>query len=296
MLLDELGRATDPEEGGALGVVLLETFRARGAFTLASTHLMAMKVYGASTAGVLNGSMGFDEETLEPTYVLRLGAPGKSAGLDIAARLGLGAEVIEAARERMTNAERDVSRFLAELHKQMAAIEEERARVAAREQAVEARERSLEQTWERKYAARTAEIERRAAELSSEFERRAQETSGRAEPEGSRQGRKDPARVSGGRRNGGAGCGRASEFDAGPSETRGRRARASERDPAAGHGAEAALERSGGGGRGVHENAGDGGRHRGGAARRAAHRPEHMALEFPSARGPPSKPRIVRSI
>ncbi len=178
VLLDELGRATDPEEGGALGVVLLETFRARGAFTLASTHLMAMKVYGASTAGVRNGSMGFDEETLEPTYVLRLGAPGKSAGLDIAARLGLGATVIEAARERMTNAERDVSRFLAELHKQMAAIEEERASVAARERTVEARERSLEQTLERKFAARTAEIERRAAELSSAFERRAQETIG----------------------------------------------------------------------------------------------------------------------
>jgi DNA mismatch repair protein MutS2 len=178
VLLDELGRATDPEEGGALGVVLLETFRARGAFTLASTHLMAMKVYGASTAGVQNGSMGFDEETLEPTYVLRLGAPGKSAGLDIAARLGLSAAVIEAARERMTNAERDVSRFLTELHKQMAAIEEERASVAAREQAVGARERSLEQTLERKYTARIAELERRASELSSEFERRAQETIG----------------------------------------------------------------------------------------------------------------------
>jgi DNA mismatch repair protein MutS2 len=178
VLLDELGRATDPEEGGALGVVLLESFRARGAFTLASTHLMAMKVYGASTAGVRNGSMGFDEETLDPTYVLRLGAPGKSAGLDIAARLGLSATVIEAARQRMTNAERDVSRFLAELHKQMAAIEEERAGVAVREQAVEARERSLEQTLERKYTAKTAELERRAAELSSQFERRAQETIG----------------------------------------------------------------------------------------------------------------------
>src|ERR1700691_394169 len=140
VLLDELGRATDPEEGGALGVVFLETFRARGAFTLASTHLMAMKVYGASTPGVRNGSMGFDEETLEPTYVLRLGAPGKSAGLDIAARLGLSAMVIEAARERMTSSERDVARFLAELHQRMGALEDELARVTAREQAVSARE------------------------------------------------------------------------------------------------------------------------------------------------------------
>ena len=178
ILLDELGRATDPEEGGALGVVILETFRAMGAFTLASTHLMAMKVYGASTPGVRNGSMGFDEETLEPTYVLRLGAPGKSAGLDIAARLGLSPAVIQAARERMTNTERDVSLFLAEMHKKMAVLDEERARTTAREQAVEARERSLEQTLERKYTARTAEIERRAAELSRDFERRAQETIG----------------------------------------------------------------------------------------------------------------------
>ena len=89
VLLDELGRATDPEEGGALGVAILDTFRSTGAFTLASTHLMALKVYGASTQGVLNASMGFDDATLEPTYLLRLGAPGKSAGLDIATRLGM---------------------------------------------------------------------------------------------------------------------------------------------------------------------------------------------------------------
>jgi DNA mismatch repair protein MutS2 len=176
ILLDELGRATDPEEGGALGVVLLESFRTRGAFTLASTHLMAMKVYGASTPGVLNGSMGFDEATLEPTYVLRLGAPGKSAGLDIAARLGLSPEVIEAARARMSTTDRDVAQFLAELHQRMAALERERASIAERERAVESREHSLELTWERKYAGRIAEVERRAAELSAQFEQRARET------------------------------------------------------------------------------------------------------------------------
>src|SRR4029079_5744748 len=59
VLLDELGSATDPEEGGALGVAVVEHFRAAGAFTLVSTHLMALKIYGASTAGVVNGSMGF---------------------------------------------------------------------------------------------------------------------------------------------------------------------------------------------------------------------------------------------
>ena len=89
VLLDELGAATDPEEGGALGVAMVDHFRAAGAFTLASTHLLALKIYGANTAGVLNASMGFDEETLEPTYQAAHRAPGKSAGLDIAARLGM---------------------------------------------------------------------------------------------------------------------------------------------------------------------------------------------------------------
>src|SRR5207248_8964248 len=77
VLLDELGAATDPEEGGALGVAVVEHFRAAGAFTLVSTHLLALKVYGATTPGVLNASMGFAEDTLNPTYQLRNGAPGK---------------------------------------------------------------------------------------------------------------------------------------------------------------------------------------------------------------------------
>lgn len=178
VLLDELGRATDPEEGGALGVTVLETFRARGAFTLASTHLMAMKVYGASTSGVLNGSMGFDDATLEPTYMLRLGAPGKSAGLDIASRLGLDAELIERARGRMAATDRDAARFLGELHQRLEQVEAERAELAARSQAVAAREQGLEQIWERKYAAKIREMEDRAAELSAQFESRAQQTIG----------------------------------------------------------------------------------------------------------------------
>ena len=176
VLLDELGRATDPEEGGALGVTVLETFRARGAFTLASTHLMAMKVYGASTPGVLNGSMGFDEATLEPTYVLRLGAPGESAGLDIASRLGLDPALIEDARGRMAASDRDVARFLGEMHQKLDQLETERAEIAARNHALLLREQGLEQTWERKYIAKIREVEERAAALSVQFERRAQET------------------------------------------------------------------------------------------------------------------------
>ena len=176
VLLDELGRATDPEEGAALGVVILEEFRRGGTFTLASTHLMAMKVYGASTAGVLNASMGFDEATLEPTYVLRLGAPGKSAGLDIASRLGLDRILIEKARARMSTSERDVARFLAELNDKLAALDIERGDLAQREGVLAERERTLDITWERKHSAKLKEIERAAAELSAQFEQKAAAT------------------------------------------------------------------------------------------------------------------------
>ena len=176
VLIDELGRATDPEEGGALGVAVLEAFRTRGAFTLASTHLVPLKLYGASTEGVRNGSMGFDDKTLEPTYVLRLGAPGKSAGLDIASRLGLDPALIQEARTRMSTSERDIAHFLDQMHQKLDALDLERGSLIARERAVAAREQSLEQTWEKKYAAKIRELEQRAAMLSEQFEKRAQET------------------------------------------------------------------------------------------------------------------------
>jgi DNA mismatch repair protein MutS2 len=175
VLLDELGRATDPEEGGALGVAVLDRCRSLGGFTLASTHLLALKVYGANTAGVLNGSMGFDEETLEPTYVLRLGAPGKSAGLDIARRIGLPAEILEQARAALGSRERDLAHFLAELDRRLtevgkaqSALEEERLRL-------QERKKSLAEEWARRESAKIKEIDRQAELVLDRFESQAQE-------------------------------------------------------------------------------------------------------------------------
>ena len=176
VLMDELGRATDPEEGGALGVTILEAFRHRGSYTVASTHLMAMKVYGASTAGVLNASMGFDDATLAPTYVLRVGAPGKSAGLDIASRLGLEPWLIQEARSRMSSTERDVAHFIAELNRKLEELSAERNKLALEKTALDAREAALEQTWERKFAQRLRDVDDQAAKLASQFEQRAHET------------------------------------------------------------------------------------------------------------------------
>ena len=176
VLLDELGRATDPEEGGALGVAVLDRFRGAGAFTLASTHLLALKIYGANTAGVVNGSMGFDERTLEPTYVLRLGAPGKSAGLDIASRLGMPAHLIEQARSIMSGGERDVARFLSELHQKLGDVEQLRHALEEERKSLAERERALEKEWTQRESAKLKELERRCDLLMRKFDEQARET------------------------------------------------------------------------------------------------------------------------
>ena len=170
VILDELGRATDPDEGGALAVTLLDDFRAVGAFTFASTHLMAVKVWGSNTAGVVNASMGFNEETLEPTYRLRLGAPGKSAGLDIAARLGLPPRVIEQSRARLGTNERDIAKFLNELHQKIEEAAAHEKALAAERAALADRERKLAEDTARREAAKIREIEERFEEALDQFQ------------------------------------------------------------------------------------------------------------------------------
>ena len=176
VLLDELGRATDPDEGGALGVSLLETFRSNGAFTLASTHLVALKIYGSTTAGVLNASMGFDEDTLQPTYVLRLGAPGKSAGLEIASRLGIPEKLIEDARARMSTHERDMERFLAELHERLGHLAKTESELRDQREALAAREQSLVKEFQQRESAKLKEMDRRLQSAISQFETEGRET------------------------------------------------------------------------------------------------------------------------
>jgi DNA mismatch repair protein MutS2 len=175
VLLDELGRATDPEEGGALGVAILESFRAHGAFTFASTHLLALKIYGATTEGVLNASMGFNEQTLEPTYVLQLGAPGKSAGLEIASRLGLSEDLIARARQRMSTSERDIAVFLNELHQRLRRTAQEEQDLREQRQALEAREHTLATEFEQREAAKFKELDERLRSALAEFETQSQE-------------------------------------------------------------------------------------------------------------------------
>jgi len=179
VLLDELGAATDPEEGGALGVAIVEHFRAAGAFTLVSTHLMALKIYGASTEGVVNGSMGFDEQTLEPTFHLRLGLPGKSAGIEIATRLGMPEDIMLRARRSMGDRERDVTRFLDELHRRIEQTHTLELSLREKLAELEKKEKELAREWEKRETAKLKELERRTEQALARFEEQAQETIGK---------------------------------------------------------------------------------------------------------------------
>lgn len=172
VLLDEIGSATDPEEGGALGVALVDHFRAAGAFTLASTHLTALKIYGANTKTVLNASMGFDDHTLEPTYRLQVGLPGKSAGLDIAERLGMPEDIMKRARASLSTQEIELTTLIASLHKKLEDAEDLRTALERERVAIAARERQTATEAERKEAAKLRELESRFEEMQQRWQER----------------------------------------------------------------------------------------------------------------------------
>jgi DNA mismatch repair protein MutS2 len=174
VLLDELGRATDPEEGGALGVAMLDEFRKSGAFCLASTHLLPLKLYGAHTPGVLNASMGFDESSLQPTYQLRLGSPGKSAGLDIATRLQLPEPLLAYARSVLPRMQADFQDLLRELQRQVDANAQLETELAEALRQANQRQVNLEQEALRRERERQREWEKKSEALVADFEARAQ--------------------------------------------------------------------------------------------------------------------------
>jgi DNA mismatch repair protein MutS2 len=114
VLLDEVAAGTDPIEGAALARALLGELAERAALTVTTTHYAEVKQWASATPGALNGAVGFDEETLAPTYTLTLGRPGPSHALEIARRLGLGERVIERAREGLAPERVETERLLRE--------------------------------------------------------------------------------------------------------------------------------------------------------------------------------------
>ena len=145
VLLDELGSGTDPGEGAGLGAAVLESLIERGCTTVVTTHHNALKLFGSQTSGALNAAMEFDPKTLKPTYRLIPGRPGRSYGLDMAARLGVPDAVIHKARVRLGQDDARLEELLAQvedesrlliserqaLEKEIAAVRKERAEVTA---------------------------------------------------------------------------------------------------------------------------------------------------------------------
>src|SRR2546423_3750639 len=186
VLLDEVGTGTDPEEGSALGVAVVDHFRrACGAHVIATTHYSGLKMYAAGEEGVTNASVEFDERTLEPTYRLLVGVAGSSAGLEIARRFRLPEEVIEAARSRVDDRSLAAAEYLRRIQRESEeaealrrALEEERRAVADKYASLDAeasrRERERQTEFARQLERAVADFERQERELYSKIEDRAQ--------------------------------------------------------------------------------------------------------------------------
>jgi len=132
VLLDEAGVGTDPVEGGALAMAMIDHFRLRGAMVVATTHYDALKSYAATTDGVMPAGFGFDPATFAPTYRLNYGAPGSSLAIEIATRLGLPASIIGKARQHRSAREAQLAEHLAKVERDMQSLDHER-RLADRE-------------------------------------------------------------------------------------------------------------------------------------------------------------------
>ena len=171
VLLDEMGTGTAPEEGAALAVALLEEFRTRGCFVLATTHHDRLKAYASTTSGVLNAAVEFDEEHLRPTYRLRVGVPGGSSGITIARRLGLPENIVARAQELIAPEAREAAGLIAYLHRSRDVLEQMQRDLAQQAQQVEAERRELREEWVARQRSRIVELEQKFAAALEQHER-----------------------------------------------------------------------------------------------------------------------------
>jgi DNA mismatch repair protein MutS2 len=186
VLLDEVGTGTDPEEGSALGVAVVDHFRKHcRAQVMATTHYSGLKMYAANEAGVLNASVEFDEKTLQPTYRLIVGVAGSSSGLEIARRFGIPSAIIDVALESVKDSSRQAAEYLQRIKREAeeakalrAALEEERAAVAEKfaslDKNAERQERERQQLFQRALEKIVSDFEKRSRELVATIQDRSE--------------------------------------------------------------------------------------------------------------------------
>lgn len=177
VLLDEVGTGTDPEEGSALGVAVVDHFRSMcGAHVIATTHYSGLKMYAGNEEGVVNASVEFDEKTLRPTYRLVVGVAGASSGLEIARRFGVPAAIVANATSSVKDSSLQTSEYLRRIKKEAEdaealrlALEEERRAVAEKfaslDKKAEKREQERQAAFAETVQRTIAEVEERAREL-----------------------------------------------------------------------------------------------------------------------------------
>ena len=169
ILLDEVGTGTDPDEGAALGVAIVDYFRRAQATTIATTHYNPLKTWASQTEDVLNASVEFDEATLRPTYRLIVGVAGSSAGLDIARRMNLPNEIIEEAREWIDPAHIEASDYLKRLKKLVDEQESLRAALEDERQATADKYARLDIEFTHRETDRQREFESQLAQVIRDF-------------------------------------------------------------------------------------------------------------------------------
>ncbi|PYV45339.1 MAG: hypothetical protein DMG06_02710 [Acidobacteria bacterium] len=184
VLLDELGTGTDPAEGSALGVAVVENLREKGIMTIVTTHHNGLKMYAAKTRGVSNASVEFDETTLRPTFRLIHGIPGNSSGIEIARKLGLKESLLLYAQQLVSKVEQEVAQYSQhlrdqiektaslreELERKQRDVENDRRYWEQRHKEFEDKQRKdLEQSWRQAFEAFQKETRKLISEIQDKY-------------------------------------------------------------------------------------------------------------------------------
>ena len=171
VLMDELGTGTDPEEGSALGVAIVERLRSKGVLAVLTTHHNGLKMYATTTPGVANASVEFDNASLQPTFRLIHGVAGNSSGIDIASRLGLDEAIVSHARRLVSEEHKQVAQFSRHLREQMDQNTKLRAQLQEELRSFKARSAELEGKSARAEAQRQRELELARQQAFEGFEK-----------------------------------------------------------------------------------------------------------------------------